>query len=81
MIYGYLRVSSDEQDVNSQRQGVESFCKEHSWQIDKYITDEGVSGGKDPDKRNLGPLLKLVIGMVRKQINQFAKEHNINYQA
>ena len=53
-------MSSDEQDVNSQRQGVESFCKEHSWQIDKYITDEGVSGGKDPDKRNLGPLLKLV---------------------
>lgn len=60
MIYGYLRVSSDEQDVNSQRQGVETFCKEHSWQIDKYITDEGVSGGKDPDKRNLGPLLKQV---------------------
>ncbi|MFC2659119.1 MAG: recombinase family protein, partial [Segatella sp.] len=24
------------------------------------ITDEGVSGGKDPDKRNLGPLLKKV---------------------
>ena len=60
MIYGYLRVSSDEQDVNSQRQGVEAFCKEHSWKIDKYITDEGVSGGKDPDKRNLGPLLKQV---------------------
>lgn len=58
MIYGYLRVSSDEQDVNSQRQGVETFCKEHSWKIDEYITDEGVSGGKDPDKRNLGPLLK-----------------------
>ncbi len=60
MIYGYLRVSSDEQDVNSQKQGVEQFCKEHGWDIDKYITDEGVSGGKDPDKRNLGPLLKLV---------------------
>ena len=25
-----------------------------------YITDEGVSGGKDPDKRNLGPLLKQI---------------------
>lgn len=60
MIYGYLRVSSDEQDVNSQKQGVEQFCKEHDWGIDKYITDDGVSGGKDPDKRNLGPLLKLV---------------------
>ena len=60
MIYGYLRVSSDEQDVNSQKQGVEQFAKEKGWTIDTFITDEGVSGGKDPDKRNLGPLLKLV---------------------
>lgn len=60
MIYGYLRVSSDEQDVNSQKQGVEQFAKDNNWNIDKYITDEGVSGGKDPDKRNLGPLLQLL---------------------
>lgn len=58
MIYGYLRVSSDEQDVNSQKQGVVKFAEAREWQIDEYITDEGVSGGKDPDKRNLGPLLK-----------------------
>lgn len=58
MIYGYLRVSSDEQDVNSQKQGVEGFAKEKEWAIDEYITDEGVSGGKDPSKRNLGPLLQ-----------------------
>lgn len=60
MIYGYLRVSSDEQEINSQKQGVEQFAKDKGWKIDKYISDEGVSGGKDPDKRNLGPLLKLV---------------------
>ena len=60
MIYGYLRVSSDEQDVNSQKQGVVKFAEEHGWKIDQFITDEGVSGGKDPDKRNLGPLLKLI---------------------
>lgn len=60
MIYGYLRVSSDEQDVNSQKQGVDGFASEKGWSIDKYITDEGVSGGKDPDKRNLGPLLKIL---------------------
>jgi DNA invertase Pin-like site-specific DNA recombinase len=58
MIYGYLRVSSDEQDVNSQKQGVVKFAEARKWKIDEYITDEGVSGGKDPDKRNLGPLLK-----------------------
>ncbi len=60
MIYGYLRVSTDEQDINSQKQGVTKFAEEHAMKIDKFITDEGVSGGKDPDKRNLGPLLKLV---------------------
>lgn len=60
MIYGYLRVSSDEQDINSQKQGVEQFAKEHEYVIDEYITDEGVSGGKDPSKRNLGPLLKKI---------------------
>lgn len=58
MIYGYLRVSTDEQDVKSQQQGVDSFAAKHGWTIDEYITDEGVSGGKDPDKRKLGPLLK-----------------------
>lgn len=57
MIYGYLRVSSDEQDVNSQKQGVNEFAYEKGWSIDEYISDEGVSGGKNPDKRNLGPLL------------------------
>ena len=57
MIYGYLRVSSDEQDVNSQKQGVVKFAHDHGWEIEEYISDEGVSGGKDPDKRKLGPLL------------------------
>ena len=60
MIYGYLRVSSDEQDVNSQRQGVDAFAAAKGWTIEKYISDEGVSGGKDPDKRNLGPMLKKI---------------------
>lgn len=58
MIYGYLRVSSDDQDVNSQKQGVDKFAEEHNYIIDEYISDEGVSGGKDPDKRKLGPLLQ-----------------------
>lgn len=60
MIYGYLRVSSDEQDVNSQRQGVDAFAAAKGWTIEKYISDEGVSGGKDPNKRNLGPMLKKI---------------------
>lgn len=57
MIYGYLRVSSDEQDVNSQKQGVVQFAQNKGWVIDEFISDEGISGGKDPSKRKLGPLL------------------------
>ena len=57
MIYGYLRVSSDQQDINSQKQGVDEFAAKKGWEINKYITDEGVSGGKDPSKRKLGGLL------------------------
>jgi Resolvase, N terminal domain. len=48
MIYGYLRVSSDEQDVNNQKQGVVKFAEQHEWKIEAYITDEGISGTKDP---------------------------------
>lgn len=60
MIYGYLRVSTDKQDIESQKQGVEGLAKAKGWTIDEYVTDEGVSGGKDPSKRNLGPLLKIL---------------------
>ncbi len=58
MIYGYLRVSTDEQDINSQKQGVDAFASGRGWNIDEYITDEGISGGKDPSRRKLGPLLE-----------------------
>lgn len=58
MIYGYLRVSTDMQDVESQKQGVVSLAERNGWTIDTFISDEGVSGAKDPSKRKLGPLLK-----------------------
>lgn len=58
MIYGYLRVSSDEQDVNNQKQGVSDFAQNNGWEIKDWISDEGVSGTKDPEKRQLGILMK-----------------------
>lgn len=58
MTYAYLRVSTDEQDVNSQRQSVEALAKDKNFTIDKTIKDEGVSGAKDPKKRNLGIILE-----------------------
>ncbi len=57
-IYGYLRVSSDEQDVNNQKNGVIEFAKAKDWHVDDWITDEGISGTKDPEKRQLGVLMK-----------------------
>ena len=37
MIYGYLRVSSDGQDVNNQKLGVDSFAQAKNFHIDEYI--------------------------------------------
>lgn len=58
VVYGYLRVSSDEQDVNNQKTGVVDFAKSKDWDISDWIVDDGVSGTKDPEKRQLGILMK-----------------------
>lgn len=58
MTYAYLRVSTDKQDGQNQRVGVEALAKARGLVIDEYIDDEGVSGLKEPDKRELGKLMK-----------------------
>lgn len=58
MIYCYLRVSTDSQDVESQRIGIEEFCRCRGWSELQWVSDNGVSGTKDPSKRLLGKLLK-----------------------
>lgn len=58
MIYCYLRVSSLAQDEQNQRVGVLRKASELNVCIDKYYIDK-VSGATDPDKRNLGRLLKV----------------------
>jgi DNA invertase Pin-like site-specific DNA recombinase len=57
MTYGYLRVSTDKQDEKNQRLGVDEKARKMCVSIDEYIIDAGVSGTKEPEKRNLGPLL------------------------
>ena len=57
MVYGYLRVSSDKQDYNNQKVGVDELARRNGWTIDKYILDDGVSGTVDAKKRNLGKQL------------------------
>ena len=56
-VYAYLRVSTGKQDGDNQRLGVEELAKRHGLTIDEYIDDEGVSGTKEPEKRELGKLL------------------------
>jgi len=57
MTYGYIRVSTDKQDGANQKLGIEDLCKRKGLFIDEYIDDEGVSGTKEPEKRQLGKLL------------------------
>ncbi len=57
MTYGYIRVSTDKQDGANQKLGIEDLCRKKGLCIDEYIHDEGVSGTKEPDKRQLGKLL------------------------
>jgi DNA invertase Pin-like site-specific DNA recombinase len=57
VIYGYLRVSTDKQDENNQKLGVDEKALRMCVHIDEYIVDAGVSGTKEPEKRKLGNLM------------------------
>jgi DNA invertase Pin-like site-specific DNA recombinase len=57
MIYGYIRVSTDTQDTNNQKIGVTAKAKELSLEIESWISDDGISGTKEPEDRQLGKLL------------------------
>jgi len=57
MVYGYIRVSTDKQTVENQRFEIQRFCKAEKVKIDKWI-EEKISGTKEPEKRQLGTLLK-----------------------
>lgn len=55
-IYGYLRVSSDQQTVESQKIGVLDYCTAHQITIERWV-EEKVSGIKEIRKRKIGGLL------------------------
>ena len=58
MIYGYIRVSTDKQDCENQKLGIESKASALGLSIDKYIEDAGISGTKEPEQRALGGMLR-----------------------
>ncbi|MDR2769839.1 MAG: recombinase family protein, partial [Rickettsiales bacterium] len=58
MIYGYIRVSTDRQDCDNQKIGIEAKATKMGISIEKYIEDSGVSGITEPGDRALGGCLK-----------------------
>lgn len=58
MIYGYIRVSTDKQDCENQKLGIEFKASALGLSIDKYIEDAGISGTKEPEQRALGGMLR-----------------------
>ena len=59
-VYGYLRVSTDKLDCDNQKIGVEALAEKLGLPIESWIVDNGVSGTKEPEKRQLGKLLKKI---------------------
>lgn len=59
-VYGYLRVSTDKQDCDNQKIGVEALAEKLGLPIESWIIDDGVSGTKEPEKRKLGKLLRKI---------------------
>jgi DNA invertase Pin-like site-specific DNA recombinase len=58
----YLRVSTDEQTVENQRQVLIEAIERRGWRIIGEFVDNGISGAKGRDKRpGYDPLLKAAV--------------------
>jgi DNA invertase Pin-like site-specific DNA recombinase len=47
----YLRVSTDDQTVENQREALMAACEARGWRIVEELSDPGISGAKGRDKR------------------------------
>ena len=66
----YLRVSTDDQTVENQRQGLIEAAAHRKWRIVEEFVDNGISGAKGREKRpGFDRLLKAV---VRREIDVVA---------
>lgn len=66
----YLRVSTDQQTVENQRQELEAVAQRMGWEIVEVLADEGISGAKGRDQR---PAFDKLMKMVsRKEIDLIA---------
>ncbi len=57
MIYGYIRVSTDRQQVDNQFFEIRQFAEQKCIKIDRWV-EETISSTKELDRRKLGPLLR-----------------------
>jgi DNA invertase Pin-like site-specific DNA recombinase len=66
----YLRVSTDDQTVENQRQALTAACEARGWKIVEEFADNGVSGSKGRDKRP--GFDRLIKAATRRQIDVVA---------
>src|SRR5258708_14802783 len=66
----YLRVSTDDQTVENQRQALTAACEARGWKIVEEFVDNGVAGAKGRDKRP--GFDKLIKAATRRQIDVVA---------
>lgn len=59
MIYGYVRVSTDHQNIENQHHEIKEFSKRQHLKIDAWIT-ETISSRKELKQRKLGKLLQKI---------------------
>ncbi|MFC2603627.1 MAG: recombinase family protein [Treponema sp.] len=59
MVYGYIRVSTDEQTTTNQKIAIRDYCRKRKLYHIQWVS-EYVSGTKNPEKRKLGNLLMVV---------------------
>lgn len=56
MVYAYVRVSTEQQNLENQMIEIMKFCKRKNLSIDEWIEDK-ISGTKKPEMRQLGKVL------------------------
>jgi DNA invertase Pin-like site-specific DNA recombinase len=50
----YIRVSTDMQTTENQKFEIERWCEQRGWpRVEKWVSEDGVSGAKDYKKRKL----------------------------
>ena len=76
-VCAYIRVSTDKQTNENQRFELVNWCQKRGWVIEKWVSEDGVSGAKDYKKRKLGQLMaELNTGdtLVACEISRFGRD-------